>query len=225
MCVLTYIPYAAVRGRQPWSTRGPCSPGDRNGRPTGVSDDSSRQLTGQPTSRRCARSRASCPARVPSSNVLPGRNHRRRLGSGGAATPGRESLALLPSGPDAVRMLPLPRNPICQHHVRRPSPVKNRPRTAFGPAGADFGFREPLPPHLARPGLERVATRARDSPERTPASRAGLRDARSAGDRGSTLASSEPPTPCGGASCRTPPCSSRSRRPRRRATTSRRSGP
>jgi ERCC4-type nuclease len=37
----------------------------------------------------------------------PRRYPRRRLGSGGAAAPERESLALLPSGPDAVRTLPV----------------------------------------------------------------------------------------------------------------------
>src|SRR4029079_12823270 len=37
----------------------------------------------------------------------PGWYRRRLLGSGGAAAPGRESLALLPSGPDAVRTLPV----------------------------------------------------------------------------------------------------------------------
>ena len=40
-------------------------------------------------------------------NGLPREYLRRRLGSGGTASPGRESLALLPSGPDAVRMLPV----------------------------------------------------------------------------------------------------------------------
>jgi len=40
--------------------------------------------------------------------------------------------------------------------VRRPA-RHHRPRTAFGPAGADFGFREPLTPHLARPGGGTVA--------------------------------------------------------------------
>ena len=40
-------------------------------------------------------------------NGLPRRNLRRRLGPGGTAAPGRESLALLPSGPDAVRTLPV----------------------------------------------------------------------------------------------------------------------
>jgi hypothetical protein len=78
----------------------------------------------------------------------PGWCRRRLLGSGGAAAPGRESLALLPSGPDAVRTLPV--------RGTRPSTPRvdarahdRRPLTAFGPAGADFGFREPLTPHLA----------------------------------------------------------------------------
>ena len=38
-------------------------------------------------------------------NKLPRRNLRRRLGPGGTAAPEREFLALLPSGPDAVRTL------------------------------------------------------------------------------------------------------------------------
>ena len=45
------------------------------------------------------------------------RNLHRRLGRGVTAAPGRESLALLPSGPDAVRTLPvrgtLPVNTTC----------------------------------------------------------------------------------------------------------------
>ena len=61
---------------------------------------------------------------------------RRLLGSGGAAAPERESLALLPSGPDAVRTLPVrgtrsstPRAPILS---RRTVP------RAFGPAWSGF---------------------------------------------------------------------------------------
>ena len=106
---------------------------------------------------------------------LPRRNLRRRLGPGGTAAPERESLALLPSGPDAVRTLSSARDPTCQHLVRRPNPDEAVPRTAFGPAGADFGFREPLSPHLARPGAERVAARAR--------ARGGPGDARSNASR------------------------------------------
>ena len=46
-------------------------------------------------------------SRVPPSRRVPGRNSRRLLGPGLTAAPGRQSLALLPSGPDAVRMLPV----------------------------------------------------------------------------------------------------------------------
>jgi hypothetical protein len=52
-----------------------------------------------PKAERNARSRA------PSLNDFTGGNSRRRLRSGETAAPERESLALLPSGPDAVRML------------------------------------------------------------------------------------------------------------------------
>jgi hypothetical protein len=44
-------------------------------------------------------------SRVPSSSCFIGGNSRRRLRPGETAAPERESLALLPSGPDAVRML------------------------------------------------------------------------------------------------------------------------
>ena len=54
-----------------------------------------------PRAGRSARSRA------PSSCGLSGGRSRRRLRSGETAAPERESLALLPSGPDAVRMLPV----------------------------------------------------------------------------------------------------------------------
>ena len=62
---------------------------------------------------------------------------RRLLGSGGAAAPERESLALLPSGPDAVRTLPVrgtrSSTPRAQTLSRR-----TVPRTAFGPAWSGF---------------------------------------------------------------------------------------
>ena len=56
---------------------------------------------GTPKAGRNARSRA------PSSSGFIGGRSRRRLRSGETAAPERESLALLPSGPDAVRMLPV----------------------------------------------------------------------------------------------------------------------
>ena len=80
--------------------------------------------------------------------TLPGHALRRRkrfhrrypcrlLGSGGAAAPERESLALLPSGPDAVRTLPVrgtrSSTPRAQTLSRR-----TVPRTAFGPAWSGF---------------------------------------------------------------------------------------
>ena len=62
---------------------------------------------------------------------------RRLLGSGGTAAPERESLALLPSGPDAVRTLPVrgtrSSTPRAQTLSRR-----TVPRTAFGPAWSGF---------------------------------------------------------------------------------------
>ena len=77
---------------------------------------------------------------------------RRRLGSGGTAAPERESLALLPSGPDAVRTLPVRGtrsvNTACEDPIPKTPPLGRR----SAPHGADFGFREPLTPHLARPG-------------------------------------------------------------------------
>ena len=113
-----------------------------------------------------------------SSTEMPGcalrrrvRHHRRYLrrvlGSGGAAAPERESLALLPSGPDAVRTLPV-RGTRSSTRVRRPSPDEPSLGRRSAPHGADFGFREPLTPHLARPGTRRVAAwaRARQSPLR-----------------------------------------------------------
>ena len=43
-----------------------------------------------------------------------------------------------------------------QRHVSMTRAHDRRPRTAFGPAGADFGFREPLTPHVKRPGVAPV---------------------------------------------------------------------
>ena len=87
---------------------------------------------------------------------------RRLLGSGGAAAPERESLALLPSGPDAVRTLPV--RGTRSVNAARADPVPSTPPLGrrSAPHGADFGFREPLTPHLARPGAGEV-TRATDS--------------------------------------------------------------
>ena len=87
----------------------------------------------------------------------PRRYPRRRLGSGGAAAPERESLALLPSGPDAVRTLPVRGTRSVNAACADPVPKTPSLGRRSAPHGADFGFREPLPPHLARPGRRRVA--------------------------------------------------------------------
>src|SRR4029453_2273392 len=65
------------------------------------------------------------------------RNPRRLLGSGDTAAPERESLALLPSGPDAVRTLP---GRGTRSSTRRAQTLSRRtvPRTAFGPAWSGF---------------------------------------------------------------------------------------
>src|SRR4029434_9688091 len=74
------------------------------------------------------------------------------LGSGGAAAPERESLALLPSGPDAVRTLPVrgtrSSTPRAQTLSRR-----TVPRTAFGPAWSGFRVQGTAdsPPSAAEP--------------------------------------------------------------------------
>src|SRR4029453_16876276 len=62
---------------------------------------------------------------------------RRLLGSGGAAAPEREALALLPSGPDAVRTLPV-RGPRSSTPRAQTLSRRTVPRTAFGPAWSGF---------------------------------------------------------------------------------------
>src|SRR5215211_5625291 len=85
-------------------------------------------------------------------NGPPGRNSRRSLGPGGAAAPERESLALLPSGSDAVRTLPVrgtwPSSLRARAQAPRVPPLGRR----SAPPSADCGFKEPLAPRLARPG-------------------------------------------------------------------------
>ena len=74
-----------------------------------------------------------------------------RLRPGRAAAPGEPRLALLPSGPDAVRVSPL-------RGTRSSAP--SRPAAfedvdlgwEFSPAGADCRYRAPLVPRLARHG-------------------------------------------------------------------------
>jgi len=99
------------------------------------------------------------------------RHHRRYLcrllGSGGAAAPERESLALLPSGPDAVRTLPVrgtrSSTPRAQTLSRR-----TVPRTAFGPAWSGFRVQGTAdsPPSAAEhdPGYQRSDGRTATSP-------------------------------------------------------------
>jgi len=62
---------------------------------------------------------------------------RRSLGSGGTAAPERESLALLPSGPDAVRTLPVRGTRSSTLRAQTQS-RRTVPRTAFGPAWSGF---------------------------------------------------------------------------------------
>ena len=68
--------------------RAPALPRRRSEAPSGLAQSSAR-------------------SRAPSSSCFLGGRSRRRLRSGETAAPERESLALLPSGPDAVRMLPV----------------------------------------------------------------------------------------------------------------------
>ena len=89
-------------------------------------------------------------------NGSPGRNLRRLLEPGRTAAPGRESLALLPSGSDAVRTLPVRGTWLSTLRAPAQAPKEPAPRAAFGPARADVGFREPLAPRLARPGASMV---------------------------------------------------------------------
>ena len=94
------------------------------------------------------------------------------LGPGLTAAPERNSLALLPSGPDAVRRLPVRGTRPSTLRAWAQAPEKPAPRAVFGPAGADCGFREPLAPRLARPGgasvLATCALRARSSAGERP---------------------------------------------------------
>ena len=88
------------------------------------------------------------------------RYQRRLLGSGGTAAPERESLALLPSGPDAVRTLPVrgtrSSTPRAQTLSRR-----TIPRTAFGPAWSGFRVQGTAdsPPSAAERGEGTTSTR------------------------------------------------------------------
>ncbi len=89
----------------------------------------------------------------------PGRRLRRLLEPGCSAAPGRHCLALLPSGPDAVRRLPVRGTWLSTLRAPAQTPDDSAPQAVLGPAIADCGFREPLAPRLARPGRTMVAHR------------------------------------------------------------------
>src|SRR5688500_5920292 len=85
---------------------------------------------------------------------------RRLLGSGGAAAPERKSLALLPSGPDAVGTLPVRGT---RSSAPRAQTLSRRtvPRTAFGPAWSGFrvqGTADAPPSVTGRGGQYHLAT-------------------------------------------------------------------
>ena len=88
-----------------------------------------------------------------------GRRLRRLLEPGCSAAPGRHCLALLPSGPDAVRRLPMRGTWLSTLRAPAQTPDDSAPRAVLGPAIADCGRREPLAPRLARPGEKMVAHR------------------------------------------------------------------
>jgi hypothetical protein len=89
----------------------------------------------------------------------PGRRLRRLLEPGCSAAPGRHCLALLPSGSDAVRRLPMRGTWLSTLRAPAQTPDDSAPRAVLGPAIAGCGFREPLAPRLARPGRTMVADR------------------------------------------------------------------
>jgi hypothetical protein len=91
----------------------------------------------------------------------PGRCLRRLLEPGCLAAPERHCLALLPSGPDAVRRLPVRGTWLSTLRAPAQTPDDSAPQAVLGPAIADCGFREPLAPRLARPGRTMVAHRRR----------------------------------------------------------------
>ena len=89
----------------------------------------------------------------------PGRRLRRLLEPGCSAAPERHCLALLPSGSDAVRRLPVRGTWLSTLRALAQTPDDSAPRAVLGPAIADCGRREPLAPRLARPGRRMVAHR------------------------------------------------------------------
>lgn len=100
------------------------------------------------------------PVAHPPSRVHSVRCRRRSLGPGCSAAPERLRLALLPPGPDAVRRLPSrgtwPSTLTCASPYLEYCPLERE----FSPAVADCGFREPLAPRLARPGMTILAAAA-----------------------------------------------------------------
>ena len=92
---------------------------------------------------------------TPRRDELPGGTCVASSGRAGGG-PGRDPSALLPSGPDAVRTLPVRgENDLLRHLVRRPNPVGSR--TAFGPRWSGTRVQGTADSHLARPGRGRVA--------------------------------------------------------------------
>jgi hypothetical protein len=86
---------------------------------------------------------------------------------------GMHPLPLLPSGPDGVRGIAPRGTKLSQRRLRghtRRAPPSCRP---FGPAIADFGFRAPLAPRLARP---EAVQRALAQEDLTSDERSGPRD-------------------------------------------------
>ena len=105
-------PSSAARRRSARDRRAPRRARRRPGHPAAVAPVRRlrRVLGGDPGRRPAAapgRAERNARSRAPSSSGFIGGRSRRRLRPGETAAPERESLALLPSGPDAVRMLPV----------------------------------------------------------------------------------------------------------------------
>ena len=93
---------------------------------------------------------------------------RRLLGSGGTAAPERESLALLPSGSDAVRTLPVRGTRSSTLRAQTQS-RRTVPRTTFGPAWSGFRVQGTAdsPPSAAGQAEGSTAAAAARTPRRT----------------------------------------------------------
>lgn len=137
-------------------------PGTTNGsRSQGSAPSTARRFAGRSPNHSRRSREWQARSRIRRRDGPPGRNLRRRLGPGGPAAPERGSLALLPPGPDAVRILPVRGTWPSAPRAPAQAPKSAAPRTAFGPARAGCGFREPLAPRLARPGRAIVAPAGR----------------------------------------------------------------